>query len=341
MPSSSILRLSRRDFLKFSSLALLGYTLPSFSPVRAFAPNQQGRVLENKVPVYDSPSFSGKKIRYYWKDNVLAITEVTASSDQEAYNRIWYQVGDGYIYSGVIQPVRTLLNRPDPQVPEQGCLAEVTVPFTDAHWSPGRDKPFAYRYYYATTHWVVGLTADPGGALWYHVLDDKWKFNFYVPAAHLRLIPPDELKLLSPKVPLSQKRLEVRLADQVMVAFEQDKPVFMARIASGGIFRDGDFSTKPGQYMTFHKRPSRHMAAGDLASNGYDLPGVPWVSYFTESGVAFHGTYWHNDYGSPRSHGCINLTPQAARWVYRWSVPTVPAAEQSLYEFSGTRVDVV
>jgi len=52
------------------------------------------------------------------------------------------------------------------------------------------------------------------------------------------------------------------------------------------------------------------MARGNLAANGYDLPGVPWNSYITEEGIAFHGTYWHNNFGKPRSHGCINLTPR-------------------------------
>jgi lipoprotein-anchoring transpeptidase ErfK/SrfK len=83
------------------------------------------------------------------------------------------------------------------------------------------------------------------------------------------------------------------------------------------------------------------MAAGDIASNGYDLPGVPWICYITEKGISFHGTYWHNDYGRPRSHGCINLTPAAAKWLFRWTLPIVPADSQDVYEDFGTQVDVV
>jgi hypothetical protein len=102
----------------------------------------------------------------------------------------------------------------------------------------------------------------------------------------------------------------------------------MARIASGGKFRDGNFATPSGSYLTFHKRPSRHMAAGNLAANGYDLPGVPWISYITESGIAFHGTYWHNN--------------GAQSWVYqpdnsssKWIIvdaSVVPPQEQMLYK---------
>ena len=94
--------------------------------------------------------------------------------------------------------------------------------------------------------------------------------------------------------------------------------------------------------MTNRKRPSRHMAGGDLAAaDGFDLPGVPWVSYINGRGVALHGTYWHNDYGRPRSHGCINLTPEAAKWIYRWTIPAVPPAEGLVWEDHGTRVVVV
>ena len=66
--------------------------------------------------------------------------------------------------------------------------------------------------------------------------------------------------------------------------------------------------------------------AGD--SSFYDLPGIGWISYFTGSGCAFHSTYWHNDYGKPRSHGCVNLLPEDAKWVYRWSMPVADYNER-------------
>jgi hypothetical protein len=334
--------LSRREFLKLGGISLAGLALPAASRFEDLAPDLLGRVISSRIQVYDRPSFDGSKIRLYWKDMTLPITEVTMGSDAKAYNRFWYRIGEeGYVHSGFVQPVRTTLNSPSKDIPEGGRLAEVTVPFSDAHWAPGRDQRVAYRFYYATTHWATGLVNDKSGNPWYQILDDKWNFEFYVPAHHLRLIPDEELATLFPQVPPEERRLEVRLDQQIMVAYEAGRAVFMARIASGAVFRDSDFSTKRGRFHTFHKRPSRHMAAGDLVSNGYDLPGVPWVTYFTEGGTAFHGTYWHNDFGAPRSHGCINLTPQAAKWVYLWTLPTVPAHEQRIYETSGTVVDVV
>lgn len=334
--------LSRRAFLKLSGLGLAGVAIPPLVEFGDLNPNQQGRVIEDSLIIYDIPSFSGRKIKYYWKDNILPITNVTVGDEEPPFNRIWYTIGnEGYVHSGNVQPVRTNLNQPVTDIPEEGMLAEVTVPFTDARWGAGRESEAVYRYYYAATHWVLGWTPDAHGEPWYRVFDDKWDYQYYVQAAHLRIIPPDELSLLSPHVPPSEKRIEVRLNEQTLIAYEWERPVFMTRIASGAKFSTGDYSTPPGRYMTFHKRPSRHMARGNLTANGYDLPGVPWVIYFTEEGLAIHGTYWHNNYGRPRSHGCINLTPTASKWVYRWTVPIVPAGQQKVYENYGTILDVV
>jgi hypothetical protein len=54
-----------------------------------------------------------------------------------------------------------------------------------------------------------------------------------------------------------------------------------------------------------------------------------------------HGTYWHNDFGKERSHGCVNMTPQAAKWVFRWTLPSVPPDMERVFEKTGTIVDVI
>jgi lipoprotein-anchoring transpeptidase ErfK/SrfK len=306
------------------------------------SPNQQGRVLNASVDIYDIPSFSGTRVNTYWRDWVLPITNITIGKSEDSFNMVWYKIGnEGYAHSGAIQPVLTQTNPAVVELPQGGALAEVTVPFTDAHWDPGENEPVAYRFYYATTYWVVQTVQVDNGVYWYGVRDDKWEYMFYVPASHFRLIQSEEIKPISPNVPSNMKKIEVHLPEQAMIAYEYGQPVFMARIASGARFSNGDFSTPAGRYMTFHKRASRHMARGNLAANGYDLPGVPWNSYITEEGIAFHGTYWHNNFGRPRSHGCINLTPQAARWVYLWTMPNVPPDQERIYEEFGTIVEIM
>ena len=339
--------LTRQGFLKLAGLGLLGILLPgewytAHGMTRLTGDPIQGRVTEINVDVYDTPTFKGNKVKLYWRDSVIPITAATIGDDEPSYNRVWYQIGEeGFIHSGMIQPVRTLINQPMREIPAIGALAEVTVPFTDARLAPGRSEEVIYRFYYDTLYWVTEITQDASGEAWYGVLDDKWKSTHYVLASHLHIIPENELAPLSPGIQLEKKRIEVHTAEQVVIAYEREVPVFMSRAATGAAFRDGNHFTPAGRHITFCKRPCRHMAAGDLASNGYDLPGVPWICYITENGVAFHGTYWHNDFGKPRSHGCINLPPQAARWIYRWTQPVVPIYEQQVYEDYGTTVDVI
>lgn len=363
--------LSRREFLKVTGVGAASLFIPSHKIIPShqmisfeenirtaignmaskgilyssgfpeWTPHNYGRVIDTKIEVFSEPSFNGKLIDYLWKDAVVPLIGILYNEETDSHNRVWYKISDqGFVHSGSIQPVNTVLNEASSDIPAGGRLAEVTVPFTDAFWSIEYDLPAAYRFYYQTTHWVVDLKYDRNGEPWYMLIEDKWDLRYFVRSRHLRLFPNEELSPISVDVPNQLKRLEINLPEQYLVAYEDNIPVFMSRVATGGKFIDGDFSTQPGHYITFHKRPSRHMAAGNLAAGGYDLPGVPWISYFTESGISFHGTYWHNNYGKPRSHGCINLTPQAAKWVFLWTLPSVPYNEQKIFEQFGTAVDI-
>ncbi len=335
--------LTRRDFLKLSGFGLLGLWMPDL-PLNLFNDPfsaVSGRVAAKTLWVYDRPTFNGGRVKMYWRDLILPITNVTVNEDEpDAYNRVWYEVGkQGFVYSGNIQPVRTSLNTPTLSIPFTGHLAEVTVPFTDAFEKPDPKSQVGYRIYYETVHWVMSASTSPvDGKIWYQILDDKWKVFYYAPGEHLRLLPDEELAPLSPEIPDDKKRIEVHLNDQYLVAYEEETAVFMTRIASGAVLRVGTYFTPRGQFMTYYKRATRHMAAGDIAASGFDLPGVPWVMYFTESGISLHGTYWHNDFGHPRSHGCINLTPQAAKWLYRWTAPFAPPQDEFTYKSAGTQL---
>jgi lipoprotein-anchoring transpeptidase ErfK/SrfK len=334
---------SRRDFLKLSGYSLMGMMLPDLS-TRSFQldefANLQGRIIDRTVWTYDEPSAKAERAKLYWHDLVVPITNTTLGADESAYNRIWYQLeDDGYAYSGGIQPVRTILNKPQ-QIPTRGVLGEISVPFTDAYLEADASADLVYRLYYETVHWVAGAVDSPDGTQWYRLLDDKFDRYYYVPARHIRLISNEELAPLSPHIPGEDKRVEVRLDDQLLLAYENGQAVFATRISTGGKRLSGKYTTPVGSFITYHKRPTRHMAAGDIASNGFDLPGVPWVLYITESGISFHGTYWHNDYGRPHSHGCINMAPRAAKWLYRWTMPTVPPDKYLMYGYVGTKVEI-
>ncbi len=337
--------ISRRDFLKLAGLGMIGALLPFnlVRPAKAQAGGQLGRVILTTIQLYDKPSYQAKPIQTVWKDHVVQITDVTVGDNDPPYNRIWYELnGQGYAHSGGVQPVSISENPVAGSVRASGQLGEITVPYTDVRKTLEGEIYNVYRLYYGTTYWIVSVVKDPEGNDWYGYLDDRWKTVLYVQARHVRLVPDEELSLLSPGIPASQKRIEVHLNHQAVIAYEEDRPVFMTRAATGARFASGNYSTDPGKYIINRKSPSRHMAAGDRASaDGFDLPGVPWVSFFTEDGISFHGTYWHNDFGKPRSHGCVNVSIPAAKWIYRWCLPEVPPDQVYLFEKTGTPLEVI
>ena len=127
----------------------------------------------------------------------------------------------------------------------------------------------------------------------------------------------------------TRRRIEVSIPTQTLTAYEGDNLIFKTRISSGlagSSTPDGGISTDTpkGEFHIESKMPSKHMGSGELTSDyeAYVLPGVPWTSFFVpETGVAFHGTYWHDNYGVPMSHGCVNMRPSEALWLFRWSTP--------------------
>jgi len=338
---------SRRDFLKYLGLSLAGCVIPGgfISSAETLIESEKwapllGRITYSGHELFEEPHSSSKRIMRMAKDSVLKITGVTVSEDDVSANRIWYHLNDfGYAHSGRIQPVRDEKNPVITIIPEDGCLGEVTVPFVEAYSSLEIGRKVLYRFYYASTFWILNRMRDRKGRYWYQLLDDKNYRVYYIPASDMRLVPDSELTPISDDVPPDEKKLIVDLMTQSLTAYEADRIVFMSRVSSGIRLREGGFATPKGYYRTTRKRPCRHMSnpANDYGS-GFDLPGVPWVSYFTSQGVAFHGAYWHNNFGVPHSHGCINMTPQAAKWVYRWTTPTVPPDYYYYSDTEGTRV---
>ena len=74
--------------------------------------------------------------------------------------------------------------------------------------------------------------------------------------------------------------------------------------------------------------------------DNYVLPGVPWSTFFTPVGHAFHGTYWHENFGTNMSHGCINMRSEEANWIFRWVLPTHTTDAVSNDRGQGTTVEI-
>ena len=338
------LNISRRDFLRLSASGALALVLSEMGIDRALAapPASHGRITWSGIPLYDAPSFNAKQLHLFGVDQVHPLDgEVEGDEGYgNPFNKIWYQMDGGYAYSGWIQPVEIRYNKPVYQIPEAGQLGEITVPISETRLTPYTYANNGYRLFYGMTHWVkkVIVTREEK-SIWYEIYDRELQKLFYVPHYNMRIIPNEELTLLSPNIPDADKLIHVDLDAQFVTAFEGDTQVFAARCSSGG----KGTRTPTGEFSTYHKGPSVHMTnQGDSVNNIYNLPGVPWCSFFTGYGNAFHGTYWHNDYGRPRSHGCVNLRSEDAKWLYRWTRPNVPVdADYVHLPGEGTKVQIV
>lgn len=346
--------ISRRDILKLAALSLSALACsPLLSEEGCSHPNSWrpiglGRVTVSKINIYQEPSFASERFGEHRRDQVVTFYEKIISPHGPKYNPTWYRIGIGYAHSGYLQRVKRRFNPLLSKVPESGHLCEVTVPFTQSYryfrtygWVP------LYRLYYQSTHWVTAIEAGPDDKPWYRITDERLRVHYYVSAPHLRPISAKELSPISPCVSPEDKRILVLLEDQTLTAFEGDQPVFHTHIASGipskGPTPNGIPTTTPsGRFLISRKMPVRHMGDGELTNSpeAYELPGVPWVCTFVSTGVAFHGTYWHNNFGRTMSHGCVNMRYEDAKWLFRWTMPN-STAHDWIITGKGTVVDVV
>jgi hypothetical protein len=202
-----------------------------------------------------------------------------------------------------------------------------------------------YRFYGGTVYHIIEAYKDEQGTGWYKAYDEfpptSPTFQWLL-ARDVRRIPRNEMCPIRPFVP--DKRIVTDLEAQRLTCFEGDQAVFSTLIASGVGRHEGDpaydLATHRGETAVLLKQASRHMtnrpypdgppSVGDI----FDLPGIAWNTFFHLSGTAIHGTYWHNDFGIRRSHGCMNVPTEAARFIYRWTHP-VGAYEDDFIRSNG------
>jgi lipoprotein-anchoring transpeptidase ErfK/SrfK len=315
-------KLSRRDFLKLGGLTLASLAFTSFLPeYTGFEDVDLVRVAKDPVSVYKEAS-DKSQIVYTWPRDSLIHVYDTVQVETPGNNPHWYRVYGGYMNAARLQKVRIHYNLPLSTIPADKLLSELTVPYTEAfRYNQWDGWVSIYRLYYSSTQWITGIDTGPDGKAWYVVQDEADKnLHYYVPAEQLRPISPEEITPLSPDVPIANKRIDVNLATQTLTCYEFDQVFLTTRVSTGVT---GLFDTPAGQFNIQVKLPSRNMSTtSPFADDVIPLVGVPWTSFFTDKGHAFHGTYWHDNFGVPMSHGCVNMRNEDALKLFRWSLPT-------------------
>lgn len=274
---------------------------------------------KNGCSVHKEPDEKSVILYTFNYNEIINVYEEIVSTQGPTWNPIWFRCWSGYVFSGDLYEVAYHSNPLQTPLRQSGQLGEITVPYTrsmfynyNRQWTP------LWLYYYRSTHWVTDVITGPDGRPWYKIVDELGKTITAVRYEHVRLIPDEEFAPIHPDVPAGEKRIEISMSRQDLRAYEGDQLVFEDKISTGRL-------TTPGNFTIETKMPSKHMGNAELSSNIRERVwmGVPWTAFFEMvDGLAIHGTFWHSNYGTPMSSGCINMKTQSAKFIYLWSTPT-------------------
>ncbi len=348
---------SRRDFLKLSGLGLgaLAFRAPDLKFMdRLYAPKRLpqfpagpiiGRLL-GMTDVHSAPTSDSAAVGVLYDDNLIDWTREVVGRAVGLTNQRFLELPQGYLWSSRVQPTRNLPNTPISAMPEgmPGFWAEVTVPYVDLTLdgpaaSPWIQSLMQYNYpprvYYGQVVWIDQVRQNNGFTeyRWYEGPAHGYGFGdiFWADGAGFKILTEEDVAPISPEVDPAQKRIVADLTYQTLSCFEGSNEVFFCRISSGAIY---DFQGNPttayetptGDLNTHWKIISLNMSGGGSAA-GYSTPAVPWDTVISGEGIAIHGAFWHNDFGERRSHGCINVRPEDAKWIFRWTTPYISLAQ--------------
>jgi hypothetical protein len=341
--------ITRRDFLKLSGLSMSALAMTSIKRNFPLGEFPEGDLLGRNctggiVTVRTRPDVNSTVVKEVYEDTVFPwLREVSAiNPDLNHFIQRWVEIPEGYVYSPTLQPVRNQPNEVLQNIPDgqPGFWAEVTVPYVDIYIenpparSPGIKKllenGLPTRLYYSQVMWVDQIKIGNSGNIVYHINENEkhgygYGDMFWAEGAAFRPLTAEEVAPISPGLDPAEKTIKINLTYQTLSCFERDREVYYCRVSTGG----GDFATPTGEFVTWRKTYTLHMAAGTVDA-GYDTPGVSWTNLFVGTGVAIHSTFWHNQFGEKRSHGCVNCRPEDAKWIFRWTTPFVSLEESDI-----------
>ena len=129
-----------------------------------------------------------------------------------------------------------------------------------------------------------------------------------------------------------ERWIDVDLVQQTLVAYEGTRPVFATIVSTGKGPARSDHATPPGAHRIWVKIFTTKMdnLEKEDVEKHYALEDVPWVQFFDKA-VALHGAFWHHDFGHVHSHGCVNLAPLDARWLFAFTGPHLPIGWTAVY----------
>jgi len=348
---------SRRDFLKLAGVGLGALAFNPLKPFEISYPRAQfpegerlGRVF-SRIDVRSEPNFSAPSLGVFYDDQVVVWQQDVVTrgyQDPNYLNQRWVRIPEGYIYAPQLQPVKNLQNTPLTTIPngQSGFWAEVTAPYVNMALEGPAISPhiktlvegnFPIRMYYSQVVWIDSI-AQNGGQIMYRFNENAgyhpqgytgggYGDLLWGDATAFRPLTLEDASPISPDVDPAIKKIIVDRTQeyQTLSCFEGNEEVYFCRVSTGqrlDVYGNPvtEYLTPLGEHVTWRKAISIHMAGGTTGS-GYDTAAVSWTTLFSGEGYAIHAAFWHNNFGVPRSHGCVNCLPEDAKWIFRWASP--------------------
>ncbi|MDT8306542.1 MAG: L,D-transpeptidase [Anaerolineae bacterium] len=230
-----------------------------------------------------------------------AVETATDSEGNEWY-KVWghwlparyYHKVDASEFSGIEvnrQPLRPF-----------GWVLRPVAPSTTPGEEPGAGAAELPRY----TFVQIYKSSVASGVIWHNIGSEGWVRHDYVAITHVRPRPN--------AVEANEFWVDVDLTEQTFAAYEGDNMVF-AGLVSSGLAR---WPTRTGLNQVWERRLLSPMRGGTVGDDYYYIDDVAHSMYF-DGEIALHGAFWHDDFGRPKSHGCVNMAPRTAEWVFDWS----------------------
>ncbi len=300
-----------RDWIPASSVSffrpstLRGAELAGAPPPPPPPAERRGVVTADRLNVRARPGVAANNPPI---DSLLRNAEVVIYEETRVSDGLWYRIGvNRWVHS---QWVRVLPATAASAEIAAGVSLPVGWVFADSlsvRARPGAtaDNPPIDQLLHNQMVSVLESRAA-GSETWHRIGPDRWVSGQWLRVARAKPRPAS--------IGAAERWVGVSLRDQTAIAYAGDQPVYAAMIASG---LPGT-PTVQGIFRTWARLPSTKMSGGQPGQGYYYLEGVTWTCYFY-GGYALHTAYWHDAFGTQRSHGCVNLSPYDAWWIFQWS----------------------
>ncbi len=254
--------------------------------------------------LYPKPDAQTRPVRIFQS----GLLRVTLAGQVEANGENWYEVNPGeYARAEAV----TILHRSEfrgvlvaqPSERPFGWLTADVHPSKAPGAEPDTSGVALKRYTFIP---AISAVETKARATWYNIGDDRWIEQTAIRVVNTKARPKG----------ISEHDFwtEINLNQNTLAAYEGDRMVFATLIATGL----DKTPTNAGLFKVGQRNTQGRMTGGAGTTDYYYTEDVPYVMYF-DQGIALHGAYWHDRFGTQVSHGCVNLPPKDAEWLYSWA----------------------